>query len=322
VCATIDQRFEIPGSLPRIRLDHVNDPHRKESSIECISISSMKPIIPILIVTCFLGRTLSAADENQVDFSHQIVPILKQHCMECHGGKKSKGGFSMNTRRLFLEDEAAIPGNALESYFLELIEDPDPEYRMPQDDNPPVPEEEVALLKRWVDQGMDWEPGFTFGEPAYEPPLRPRMPALPKAVNGRDHPIDRLIDAYLTANDVPRPKPIDDAAFLRRVSLDLVGLLPTPEQTRAFLADRSRDKRDRLIDDLLARDIDYTEHWLTFWNDLLRNDYDGTGFITGGRTQISTWLYDSLKANKPFDTMVRELIAPPSETSAGFINGS
>lgn len=268
-----------------------------------------------------LGPMLQTADADKVDFAHQIVPVLKKHCVECHGDKKSKGGFSMNTRRLFLEDEAAVPGNAAESYFLELIEDPDPEFRMPQDENPPVPEEEVALLKRWVDQGMHWEPGFTLGEPAYEPPLRPRSPELPEAVEGRDHPIDRLIDAYLATGGHPRPNPIEDAPFLRRVSLDLIGLLPTPEQTRTFLADRSPDKRKRLINDLLARDIHYTEHWLTFWNDLLRNDYDGTGFITGGRTQISDWLYDALKNNRPFDAMVRELIAPPGEASAGFING-
>jgi hypothetical protein len=281
----------------------------------------MKPVLPIFILTVCLGKSLSAADGDPVDFAHQIVPVLKQHCVECHGGDKSKGGFSLNTRRLFLEDESAIPGNAAESYFLELIEDPDPEYRMPQDDNPAVPEDEVALLKRWVDQGMVWEPGFTFGEPTYEPPLRPRTPPLPHAVDGRVHPVDRIIDAYLAEGNHPRPDPIEDAVFLRRVSLDLVGLLPTSEQTQTFLADRSVDKRDRLVDDLLQRDIDYTEHWLTFWNDLLRNDYDGTGFITGGRTQISNWLYDALKENKPFDLMVRELIAPPDEASAGFING-
>ncbi|MCB1203265.1 MAG: DUF1553 domain-containing protein, partial [Verrucomicrobiae bacterium] len=70
-----------------------------------------------------------------------------------------------------------------------------------------------------------------------------------------------------------------------------------------------------------ARDLDYADHWLTFWNDLLRNDYAGTGFITGGRSQVSRWLYDALKENRPFDAMVRELIAPPTPESEGFIKG-
>ena len=274
-----------------------------------------------LIIVFGMSLTLAAEEGQRVDFAHEIVPILKEHCVECHGGEEAEGGMSINTRRLFLEGEAAVPGNAMESLFLELIEDSDPEYRMPSDDKPPVPDAQVALLKQWVNEGMDWEAGYTFGGPTYEPPLRPRSPELPAIVDGRDHPVDRLIDFYLASGDRPLPESIDDSTFLRRVSLDLVGLLPTAEEARAFLADSSPNKRDRLIDDLLGRDIDYTEHWLTFWNDLLRNDYDGTGFITGGRKQISGWLYESLRQNKSFDAMVRELIAPLDAESSGFIDG-
>ena len=75
-----------------------------------------------------------------------------------------------------------------------------------------------------------------------------------------------------------------------------------------------------LVSEILSRDVAYAEHWLTFWNDLLRNDYSGTGFITGGRKQITDWLYRSLIDNKPFDQFVRELIAPTPE-SEGFIKG-
>ncbi|MDG2255150.1 MAG: DUF1549 domain-containing protein [Opitutaceae bacterium] len=275
----------------------------------------------LCVASLLLISLSSHGEELGVDFAHDIVPILKEHCFECHGGEEAEGGFSINTRRLFLEGDAAIPGNAMESLFLELILDPDPEYRMPSDGKPPVPEAQVALLKRWVEEGMDWEVGYTFGGPTYEPPLKPRNPDLPAIANGRDHPLDRLIDSYLSEGNHSRPKAIDDATFLRRVFLDLVGLLPTPEETRAFLADRSLGKRTKMIDDLLGRNIPYTEHWLTFWNDLLRNDYDGTGFITGGRKQISGWLYESLRQNKSFDAMVRELIAPTDDESSGFIDG-
>jgi hypothetical protein len=98
-------------------------------------------------------------------------------------------------------------------------------------------------------------------------------------------------------------------------------LLPTPEEVTAFDQDKAADKRARLVEALLKRDIDYTEHWLTFWNDLLRNDYGGTGFITGGRKQISNWLYHALITNLPFDQFVRELIAPPNDESRGYIDG-
>ena len=98
------------------------------------------------------------------------------------------------------------------------------------------------------------------------------------------------------------------------------GLLPTPEALKAFQADRSPDKRAKWVDQLLADDIAYADHWLTMWNDLLRNDYTGTGFITGGRKKITPWLYNALRDNKPYDQFTRELIAP-DKSSAGFIDG-
>lgn len=265
--------------------------------------------------------SLASGFSAPVDFAHQIVPILERNCKECHGGEKSKGGFSINTRALFLDDESAEPGHADKSLFIELILDSDPEFMMPPEKKDRLSKAEVALLKQWVNEGMKWEPGFTFGEPVYEPPLRPRRPELPVVVDGRKNPVDRLIDAYLKKGKHARPKAVDDATFLRRVSLDLVGLLPSAKETRNFLSDTSIGKREKIIDELLTRDLAYSDHWLTFWNDLLRNDYAGTGFITKGRTQISQWLYQSLKENKSFDSMVRELIAPPNENSAGFING-
>ncbi|MDF1858672.1 MAG: DUF1549 domain-containing protein [Verrucomicrobiales bacterium] len=256
-----------------------------------------------------------------VDFAHDVVPILEKHCTECHGGEEAEGGFSLNTRDLFLDDETAVPGRADESYFIDLILDTDPDYQMPPEKKKRVPDEQLAVLKQWVNEGMKWEPGFTFGEPAYEPRFAPRRPELPAVTDGRTNPVDRIMDHYLATEKLERPDPVDDATFFRRVSLDLIGLLPSAEETRKFLADTAPDKRTKVIDEFLSRDLSYTDHWLTFWNDLLRNDYGGTGFITGGRTQISTWLYDSLKTNKPFDAMVRELIAPPNKESAGFING-
>ncbi|MDF1659042.1 MAG: DUF1549 domain-containing protein [Verrucomicrobiales bacterium] len=265
--------------------------------------------------------SLTTQARAEIDFVHQVVPILKEHCSECHAGEEAEGGFSMNTRDLFLDDETAEPGKAHESYFIDLIYDPDPDYQMPPDDKPRVPENQIAVLEKWVNEGMKWEAGFTFGTPTYEPPFKPRRPELPETTDGRDHPVDRIIDHYLSSENLEQPLLIDDSTFIRRVSLDLTGLLPEADRVRRFLSDDSPTKRETLIDELLADDVPYTEHWLTFWNDLLRNDYAGTGFITGGRTQISEWLYQSLKDNKPFDAMVRELIAPADTASSGFING-
>ena len=259
-----------------------------------------------------------------VDFSHEIVPLLKKHCAECHAGDKKKGGFSFNTRASLMEGSENGPvinkGAAEKSQLMKVILSTDPDDQMPPKGER-LSAAEIALLKNWIAEDLPWEQGFAFKKPAYEPPLKPRRPVLPAAVNGRANPIDRILDKYLADHHLQTPAPIDDATFARRVHLDLTGLLPEPTALQKFLADKSPDKRTRLILAQLGDDLAYTEHWLTFWNDLLRNDYGGTGFITGGRKQISKWLYDALITNKPADQMARELIAPPGDESRGFIDG-
>ncbi len=97
-------------------------------------------------------------------------------------------------------------------------------------------------------------------------------------------------------------------ASLRRVYLDTIGLLPSPEDLRAFVTDASLDKREKLVRRLLDDNRRYAEHWLSCWNDLLRNDYNGTGYINGGRKQITAWLFNALQSNMPYDQFVSELV--------------
>lgn len=278
----------------------------------------------VTVMFCVVDHPRVSADEpataSAVDFAHEILPILKQHCVECHGGREAKGGFSINTRELLVDSGYVEIGEPNASYLVELITSDDPERQMPPPQKPRVSSAEQQRLQRWITAGLPWDDGVSFAA-AFEPPLRPRRPELPPPVGDRMHPVDRVIDAYLLQQQIELPGKIDDATFLRRVSLDLVGLLPEPEALAAFLADPLPDKRERMIDQLLDNDIAYAEHWLTFFNDLLRNDYSGTGFITGGRRQISGWLYEALVTNKPFDVMARELIAPPTDASRGYIDG-
>lgn len=262
---------------------------------------------------------------QEVDFAHEIAPLLKKHCAECHAGSQQKGGLSLNSRETLLAggesgEAILVPGKSGAGELLARITAADKDLRMPPEGDP-LTEKEIAIIKRWIDAGAPWEKGFTLGKRSYEPPLKPRRPELPPAQKGRDHPLDRILDAYAQQHQVKRQQPLEDAEFLRRASLDIVGLLPTSEQLETFLADQSPDKRARLVRELLGRDVEYAEHWLSFWNDLLRNDYTGTGFITGGRKQITTWLYEALLSNKPYDAMARELIAPSSQASVGFIEG-
>jgi|Laugresbdmm110sd_1035091.scaffolds.fasta_scaffold05076_2 hypothetical protein len=271
----------------------------------------------------FLATTALVSPAVAVDFAHEVVPILRKHCGECHTGDKKKGGFSMNTRASLLEgsENGAVlaPGRADHGRLLEVIISADPDERMPPKGDRLSPTE-VTTLRKWVATGAPWTEGFAFKQPAYEPPLRPRQPVLPEAKAGRTHPVDRVLDGWLAAKGVPTPAPADDATFQRRVMLDLVGLLPSAEEARAFAADRHPDKRAALVRAVLARDVDYADHWMVFWNDLLRNDYAGTGYIDGGRKQITHWLYLSLLTNKPYDRFTRELVAPTAD-SEGFAKG-
>ena len=162
----------------------------------------------------------------------------------------------------------------------------------------------------WADRALEVFP---------EAPLALSKPTLPQSKDFI-HPVDRLVDAYFKEHSHSWPQVVDDRIFIRRVYLDIVGLLPDPGEVADFAKDQDVNKRIKLVEHLLSDDHNYTQHWLSFWNDLLRNDYSGTGFITGGRKQITNWLYNSLLENKPYQLMVKELINP-SEASEGFIKG-
>jgi hypothetical protein len=273
-----------------------------------------------LILTALLLAVAGHAQAKDVDFHTEVAPILMKHCYECHGGTDAKGGFSMNTLSLWLDKKAAKPGDSRKSEVILLMREEDLDFAMPPKDKPRPTEAEITTLANWIDQGMKWEEGFTFAKNTYEAPLKPRRPELPKAVDGRSNPVDRIIEHYLAEQDIKPQPEMDDAAFYRRASMDLIGLLPLPADVDRFVKNSDPDKHAALIDKLLANDREYAQHWMTFWNDLLRNDFTGTGYITGGRRSITNWLYKSLLENKPYDQFTRELLAPTSE-SEGFIKG-
>ena len=256
---------------------------------------------------------------DEIDFAHQVVPILKAKCAKCHTNGTYKGGMSLDTREAMLKSKSVVPGKAAVSELFKRVTHADADLRMPPMSDP-LPAKDVATLKKWIDEGAVWEAGYSFKPPAYIAPLKPRKVALPVAVKGREHPIDRIVDAYFTASKATPPQALDDAAFLRRVHLDLVGQLPAPSELDAFLVDVSPDKRTKKVQSLLGDSRAYSDHWFAFWNDLLRNDFVGTGYIDGGRKPITAWLYNSLAANEPYDKFVRELIVPTPD-SEGFAKG-
>lgn len=265
---------------------------------------------------------LPAAAARPVDFAKDIQPIFEASCVQCHARGKAKGSFSIETRADFLaggdNGSPVVAGKSAESAVVEMISGLNPDNIMPQKGKR-LTADQVAVFRAWIDQGLPWPETIAFfkHEPAN---LRPREVAPPPAKAGLESPLDRLVDRYFAANKIAWPSPVDDRTYARRVWLDTIGLLPPPDELAAFVADRAPDKRARLVARLLARDQAYAEHWLTFWNDLLRNDYKGTGYIDGGRKQITGWLYSALARNVPYDRFVAELLHPNAEAE-GFTKG-
>src|SRR5262249_12004151 len=173
-----------------------------------------------------LTPAVGAEPPKKVDFAHDIMPLLKARCAECHTNGKYKGSLSLDTRETVLKAKVVIPGKSAESELLQRVSSTDPETRMPPKGDR-LTAKEIELLKAWIDQGLPWQDGFTFKTSAYVAPLKPRRPTLPAAQNGQDHPIDRIINAYHAKNRVAPPAALDDVAFLRRLALDVIGLLPT-----------------------------------------------------------------------------------------------
>ncbi|MFP6737400.1 MAG: DUF1553 domain-containing protein [Planctomycetota bacterium] len=260
-----------------------------------------------------------AAEEGPGSLFHdKVAPLLKKRCGKCHMEEKRKGGLSMNTRINLLqggESGAALePGKSSLSAITRRIRSTDPKKRMPPKGER-LKKSEIDAISRWIDEGAPWLDGFTFNKSHRRAALAPREPELP-AGKAQDNPIDLLLKPYFKKHGVNAERTISQAAFRRRTYLDLVGLLPPSGSPGAD----TTEAREATIDSLLGNRGRYTGHWLTFWNDILRNAYKGTGFIDGGRGQITEWLYRSLYENLPYDRFVHQLISPVPG-SDGFIRG-
>ena len=261
---------------------------------------------------------------NQLqELNINVRTILAHNCYACHNATKTKGGLRLDKKEFIFkggeDGPILVAGNPEKSDMIRRVKLP-----FGHDDAMPtkgkrLSKEDVAMLEYWIQQGAPWPTGPE--KSLYRvAALEPRMPTLPKVATGLNQPIDLFVNEYFKKNKISWQKSVDDRTYIRRVYLDVTGLNPSPESISAFIADPRSNKREMLVDKLLANNEGYAQHWLTFWNDALRNDYSGTGYITNGRFGITKWLYGSLKTNKPYDTFVKELISPTKE-SEGFIRG-
>jgi mono/diheme cytochrome c family protein len=293
-----------------------------------------RPIVIGLLLAwiCICWQLAGGADNSAitasprlVDFARDVVPIFQTSCISCHANGLDKGGFRIDTRELMLKggdsgDPAIVPGHSKDSPLVELISETDLTVLMPKKGAHLTPAQ-ITTIKNWIDQGAIWPAGVSPGR-FKEASLAPRRPVVPPAETGSGltNSVDLMLQPYFAGHDIKPSQVVSDRVYARRVYLDTIGLLPSPADLDTFQAGKSADKRTQLVHRLLSDNRRYAEHWLSFWNDLLRNDYKGTGYIDGGRKQITVWLFNALKTNMPFDEFVRQLVTG-EHGAGGFIDG-
>jgi hypothetical protein len=258
-----------------------------------------------------LGCGVSACfgAEEDIDFATQIRPIFNKHCVACHGGVKRASGVSYIVRERALapakSGKAPIkPGEPDGSELIRRVTTTDEEERMPPSDHGPrLSVSDVELLREWIRQGAPWKEHWAY--------VRPQPQPLPKVSNPAwcFQPLDYFVLARLDGEGLKPSPPADRAAWLRRVSLDLIGLPPAPEEVREFVRDSSAQAFEKVVDRLLASPH-FGERWAALWLDLARYA-DTMGYEKDPGRNVwpyRDWLIRAFNADMPFDQFtVRQL---------------
>jgi hypothetical protein len=277
----------------------------------------------ILAVSAFLP-SLALAGINGLTLEHDVRPILKEHCFHCHGeGDKLKGGVDLRLRR-FMEkpteegEHVLVPGKPEESEMLRLVK----EGEMPEKGKK-LTAKEIATLEQWIAQGAktarpepEQVPKVWITEEereywAFKPMVRSAVPKVKDTARVRN-PIDAFLLAKLEGQGLGFNPDADKAVLLRRVTMDLTGLPPTPEDLATFLSDDAPDAYERLVDRLLASPH-YGERWGRHWLDIA-GYADSEGYTDAD--PVRPWAYRyrdyvirSMNADKPIDQFIREQLA-------------
>ena len=252
------------------------------------------------------GQT--GAGKPAISFNRDIRPILSNNCFTCHGPDQNtrETEFHFDTKEgMFLEEGIIVPGNAARSVLVKKITEPDPKERMPPPDSGhALTEAQIALLKRWIDEGAKWDTHW-----AYTAPSRPEPPAVRQQPWVRN-PIDQFILSRLEREGLQPAREADRTTLLRRLSYDLTGLPPTPAEVDSFLADSSPDAYEKRVDALLASPH-YGERMAMPWLDAARYA-DTHGYHIDslrGMWRWRDWVIGAFNRNLPFDQFVTQQLA-------------
>ncbi len=289
----------------------------------------LRSLVVLLIATCtanLLDASLAWSQVSQVSKADSVKTLLSRHCYACHGSLKQSGNLRLDTvesMRVGGDGGPVIASDpASQSHLIvERITATDAALRMPPEGKP-LTSDEIALVQAWIAEGAR-PPEKDDPQPdprqhwSFKRLERPALPPPSERVAAEDDrsPIDRLVNAQLSAAHIQPLGQANKRDLLRRVTIDLIGLPPTIEEIRSFLADESEDAYEKVVERLLHRP-EYGERWARHWMDVWRySDWYGRRSVPdvmNSYPQIwrwRDWIVRSLQADKGYDRMVMEMLA-------------
>jgi hypothetical protein len=281
---------------------------------------SVLAIISTMLATA-VGPRGVVADDEEIDFARDVRPILSAACFKCHGPdeKERKADLRLDTREGALESTAGaapfVAGKPDDSEALRRMTSGDPDEHMPPaDSGKSLTEAQIAVVKKWVEQGARWSSHW-----AFTPPRRTALPQFsdPQSTAWIRNPIDAFVLARLKQEGVLPSQEADETTLIRRLALDLVGLPPTIEELDRFLGDDSPDADNRLVSRLLDSPH-YGERWGRHWLDAARYT-DSDGYEKDKSRQVwfyRDWVIGAFNRDLPYNQFVIEQLAGDLLTGA------
>jgi len=275
-----------------------------------LCLSSRLPAMSLGIILAAAFGISADADERRVEFNRDVRPILSDACFQCHGPDEGQrhGGLRLDLANAAYRGgdsgAAIVPGDALRSEVWQRIISADADLLMPPSDSgKSLSAQQVATIKRWLDQGAEYESHWAFKRVE-----RPEVPQVDP--HGAIHPIDAFIRHRLAAQGLQPAPTASRETLIRRVTLDLIGLPPTLAEIDAFVNDQSPHAYEQVVDRLLASPH-HGEHMAQQWLDFARYA-DSNGFQTDSSREMwgwRDWVIDAFNRNLPFDQFTIEQLA-------------
>jgi mono/diheme cytochrome c family protein len=307
-----------------------------------------------LVSIALSAGAVRAAGDPVAQFEREVKPILEERCFKCHGPEKQKGGLRLDVKSAMLEggdsgDPAVVPGKSAESPLIKLVSSTDPDEAMPPKKEDRLKPEQIAALKRWIDLGAHWPTSAAAvenGAPstsvaitdrdrefwAFRLPRRSE-PALTGDASWARQPLDRFILAHLRERGLEPSPEAPRLVLIRRLSFDLTGLPPRPEEVDAFLADTGPESCERLVERLLASP-GFGERLASLWLPLARfaEDQahqvgDDTKFFYPNADRYRAWVIAAFNRDLPYDHFLKlqlaadrlPTVAPGDLAALGFL---